>query len=606
MPVVSAWSRALRPACRNSSIGRWPAPASPPIRVHVGNIQTWLVTVERLLGVRPVVYTNLGSWGEVVQLLGGVTPDWLTRYPLWAANWVYRYTDGDQPRFPPGWTQWTFWQFDSPDKADWVPLVSVAGIPKGVDLNLFHGSEAELRGWVETRRLINAPHTIGSKTLFHGSNQDVINVFYFTFGMEVYWNKVEACALTYLVDDRIAPYTGPSVEDLPNLSETDRNALRRTLIPTVSWPQFGFIADRTVIQAGEAVQLSWQISDGVEAVYFWNGGGFEGVGGNDHRTVAPSVSSEYYLKVMANGGQQYWSDRIHIDVRAPLGTNTAQPQIGLHMMVNDPFPAGNRGCRFVMCMGKNPARANEFKRAFPDAVVMYRHILERNQNVSPQQMFELLQVTGDSELVYTGQNEGDQSPYGTQGQLRRRAEFDVEVAKLVKAAAPKSIYAAGSFATLNPDFRDPTICQAMREGYADAYNSGLTSFDMHLYSRDYDHVFVDTELFDECNWRNLFTKCGFDPRRRAIYAGETGIDDVLGVRPGKAGFSGMVVGSSAVVAWMRRWLELQGQPISVNGSLHPSPFVGGAIFQCGGNGDSQWNQYDVTSYLDAMRSIWNL
>jgi len=578
--------------------------SAPMLAASITDIQTWLMTVERLLGVRPVIYTNLDSWGRVVQLLGGNAPDWISRYPLWAASWVYHYTDGDQPTYPPGWSQWAFWQFDSPDKPNGTPLVSVAGIPGGVDLNLFHGNEAALRAWGSGRQTSGTAKDQRPKTVFHGNNQDVINVFYFAFGVDAYWGKLETCELTYLVNDRTALYTGPAVEDLPNLAEADRQALRAILIPATNWPQFGFQADHTIIQAGETVQFSWQVSDGVDEVHFWNGTNFEPVGGSDRRTVAPTVSAEYYLKVVAKGGQSYWSDRIQIDVRAASGPSTGQPLLGLHMLVNDPFDAGNRGCRFVMYMHPTPARANEFKRAFPTAVVMYRHFLERNQNISPQRMFELLQVAPDSELVYTGQNEGDQSPYGTPEQIRLRAAFDVAVAQLVKAAAPKSIYAAGSFATLNPDFREPEICQALREGYAAAYNSGLIGFDMHLYSRDFDHIFGG-DLIDETNWYHLFTQCGFDPRRRAIYAGETGIDDVLGVRPGKEGFRGLEVSPSSVVAWMRRWLEVQARPISVDGTLYPSPFVGGAIFQCGGNGDPQWNPYDMSGYLDAMREVWH-
>lgn len=588
------------------------------IAANIEGVHAWLVRIEEVLGMRPVIYTNKDTWDRVVQKLGGTPPAWQARYPLWAANWRYSYSDGDRPIMPPGWAEWTFWQFDSTDKTDingnpTTPLVSIAGLPDGGDFNLYHGTLDELRAWIGASAP-TGPSAGDQKTHFQGSNQDVINVFWNAFGNQDYWdNKIVPAGLAYLAEDRPAAYTGPAVEDLPNLSELDRQILRSVLVPNTTWPQFGFVADKRTVQAGESVRFSWRISDGVEGVYFWNGTAFEGVGGTDSRTVrppAPPATADYYLKVLANHGHEYQSPRIHIDVSAAEVVPPAlptKPLIGLHMMVNDPLSAGNRGCRFVTCMstdGMDPSRANQFKRAFPQAVVMYRRYLKPSQKPSPQQMFDLLQVDIDSELVYIGQNEGDQFPYGTPDQIRQCAAFDIELARLVKARAPNAGYAAGSFARLNPDFRKPEVCQAMREGYANAYNSGLIGFDMHLYSPDYDHIFSNADLVDERNWINLFTRCGFDPNRRAIYASETGIDH-LSSDQGPTGFVGLGLSANDVVLWMQRWVEVQSQPINVNGVSYASPFVGGAIFQCGGNGDQQWNQYNVAGFLEAMRSVWD-
>jgi len=646
--VVGAGNSDLPPALDLEKSGN--TVTTDMLAANIGGVLTWLVTVERLLGLRPVIYTNQDTWDEVVQKLGGTGPDWLARYPLWAANWVYSYADGDQPAMPPGWNQWTFWQFDSPDKCNPAcpPLVPVTGVPNGVDIDFFHGTLDQLRSWASARATaaIDIPAgTPGQKTPLHGTHQDVINDFYYAFGVATYWDKITACGLASLADDRGAVYVGPAIEDLPNLGDADRQTLRNTLgslgattgaapdpnagsgtgsgaATGTRWPQFHFAADKTQVSLGGSVRFSWQVSAGVEAVYFWNGSAFEGVGGTDNRTVAPTAppaATDYFLKVLANHGQVFQSGPIHIDVsvasvpspapgsgsQGATAKPAATPLIGLHLLGNSPFPAGNRGCRFVLCMNTSPSDAKQFKQAFLDAVVMFRRPLQGVQNLSAQRMFDLLQVTADSALVYTGQNEADQSPYGTPDQIKARAVFDIAVARLVKAQAPKAIYAAGSFATLNPDFRDGAVCQALHDGYAEAYNAGLIGFDMHLYSRDYGHIFSDADLIDERNWVNLFTKCGFDPSMRAIYAGETGLDDVLNVRPGRAGFSGLGLSPNEVVRWMQRWVEVESRPITVNGTSYPSPLVGGAIFQCGGNGDPRWNQFDVVGYLEAMRAVWN-
>jgi GH25 family lysozyme M1 (1,4-beta-N-acetylmuramidase) len=193
---------------------------------HLEDVRTWLVAVEAALGLRPVIYTSPGFWEQVVSHLGD-TPDWLRRYPLWVAAWIYRYTEGRQPLMPSDWNHWTFWQFGSPDDPRSVGW-DVPGIPGGVDADAFQGTVAQLRAWTGT----GAGEGEGEgKTRFTGSNQNVIDVFFLAFGVQDYWSKLVAAGLDGLVNARTAPYVGPTVEDLPNLSDADRAALRRVLVP---------------------------------------------------------------------------------------------------------------------------------------------------------------------------------------------------------------------------------------------------------------------------------------------------------------------------------------------------------------------------------------
>lgn len=91
----------------------------------------WLDGVEKQLQVRPCIYLSPSFADEM--LAGDVR---LAKFPLWLAHW----TNG-QPRVPPPWTDWTFWQYSSTGK--------IAGITENVvDLDRFKGGEEALRQFV--------------------------------------------------------------------------------------------------------------------------------------------------------------------------------------------------------------------------------------------------------------------------------------------------------------------------------------------------------------------------------------------------------------------------------------------------------------------------
>jgi hypothetical protein len=86
----------------------------------------------------------------------------------------------------------------------------------------------------------------------------------------------------------------------------------------------------------------------------------------------------------------------------------------------------------------------------------------------------------------------------------------------------------------------------------------------------------------------LFTKCGFDASSLSrIYCGETGLDDTHG-----HGFIGVGATQAQVNDWVIRFKALQSQ--AVNGQ--PSPFIGGAVFCLGENGDKRWLPFKADGY----------
>lgn len=87
-------------------------------------VRTWLETVERATGRRPIVYTRAGFWNQVGGGFGA--------YPLWVAHYGVA-----SPAIPADWARWTFWQHSDTGR--------VAGIGGDVDLDWFTGGWEELR-----------------------------------------------------------------------------------------------------------------------------------------------------------------------------------------------------------------------------------------------------------------------------------------------------------------------------------------------------------------------------------------------------------------------------------------------------------------------------
>lgn len=87
-------------------------------------VRTWLETVERATGVRPILYTRAGFWNPVGGGFGA--------YPLWVAHYGVA-----QPAIPADWDRWAIWQHSDAGR--------VAGITGNVDLNWFSGGWDALR-----------------------------------------------------------------------------------------------------------------------------------------------------------------------------------------------------------------------------------------------------------------------------------------------------------------------------------------------------------------------------------------------------------------------------------------------------------------------------
>ena len=88
--------------------------------------RTWLQTVTRLTGRKPIIYTSPYFWESA---LGNASN--FTDYRLWIAHYGTTH-----PRVPGGWKTWTFWQRSSTGR--------ISGISGAVDINRFNGTHAQL------------------------------------------------------------------------------------------------------------------------------------------------------------------------------------------------------------------------------------------------------------------------------------------------------------------------------------------------------------------------------------------------------------------------------------------------------------------------------
>lgn len=91
---------------------------------------TWIKTVEKATGLKPILYTSPSFWSEKLAAYGAF--DWtLNTYPLWLAHYGVA-----APALPKGWKRWDFWQYAADGRFE--------GIPGACDLNWFNGALSEL------------------------------------------------------------------------------------------------------------------------------------------------------------------------------------------------------------------------------------------------------------------------------------------------------------------------------------------------------------------------------------------------------------------------------------------------------------------------------
>ncbi|HYF32056.1 MAG TPA: glycoside hydrolase family 25 protein [Chitinophagaceae bacterium] len=88
----------------------------PAVRLRQ-RVKEWLDVVEEYYGVKPIIYTNVDFYKQVLK-------DEFDQYPLWVAHYLQR----NRPRIH---REWLFWQHSETGR--------VNGISQPVDFNVFNG-----------------------------------------------------------------------------------------------------------------------------------------------------------------------------------------------------------------------------------------------------------------------------------------------------------------------------------------------------------------------------------------------------------------------------------------------------------------------------------
>lgn len=279
----------------------------------------------------------------------------------------------------------------------------------------------------------------------------------------------------------------------------------------------------------------------------------------------------------------------------PVQTGTCH--IGLNCL-NDAEAARmaySYGCRFFLIMDNYPI-AREL--ADKGAMVLFRRYIHDWKLDGEQIANAIIEASGYSlhpAVIHTLWNEYDSWGIGSADDARNWANMTRRAVEIILSRGSR--VAIGSWPVGNPDITNPAIVQALREYWAPIYNmSDRVYIDQHTYSP---RPRLEMDYWHELRWQWYFTHCGFSPDARRIVAGETGID-----QGGIGGFPAHNMTAQQVVDWCRAYRAASAKAITVNGKVYASPFVGGAIFQCGGH--PGWQGYNVAGYLAAMRDaqVW--
>ncbi|WP_025683736.1 GH25 family lysozyme [Paenibacillus maysiensis] len=159
--------------------------------------KAFLQEVERLTGVRPIVYTYPSFIGNF---------SGLSDYPLWIA----RYSATQVPPGASGWSRWDFWQYSDGSAGGTLPsgIRKVNGIAGSVDLNEFDGTVGELRARFSEKPTVSKEQAstikdgsfqingenVGKALLFDGKTHVPLRVLADALGIPLRWDNAKKVA----------------------------------------------------------------------------------------------------------------------------------------------------------------------------------------------------------------------------------------------------------------------------------------------------------------------------------------------------------------------------------------------------------------------------
>ncbi len=301
-----------------------------------------------------------------------------------------------------------------------------------------------------------------------------------------------------------------------------------------------------------------------------------------HNLLRSPVSQAQFLDI--TGWVAAWLTRPYTQQRVPVGLHTLYDSRSV-------WSEFEQNCNAFTIMD-NFATAGEVLTRKPEIIVITRRFFYHGILPNPDQIMERLPVYKGARVVILNENDQIGVSYDD---LPKRASVEIECARRIRNAG--GIPLIGSWSMGTPDFTNQSICDRIRELYAEGYNNGLFGVDMHLYSPSRDNLIKNDPIWYERRFEFLFTKCGFNPVVRQIYASEGGLD-VMGL----GGFKGVSMQGHEVRDWLSQYQATLQRDMTVNGKVFPSPLRCVNLFQCSKAHD--WSSYDVTGYLEEIRKFY--
>ena len=218
----------------------------------------WLDYVATQTGKKVMLYTNPDVYqGWLIQY----NQKWMNDYSFWVAQYPFdrvwdkslkkvpSNTNYWNPRLPAGHKKWKFWQY-SADGNQQGPKNGIRqqpwhGTPPSVDIDVFNGTVQDLMNWLSLEYdpdEIEKPVETEEEDLpeagptYPGfTNQNMIDLIYQAAkpSGNHYWDHwIVNAHLEYLAipaSNRPKPYTGPKIENLPGLTNKEKQALLKLL-----------------------------------------------------------------------------------------------------------------------------------------------------------------------------------------------------------------------------------------------------------------------------------------------------------------------------------------------------------------------------------------
>lgn len=584
------------------------------------NLIAYVSAILGVMGKRPIIYTGNWYWPTSLGTQNFGCPS------LWCANYTA------SPLVPAAWATWLFWQYTNlgagPNYGCEAPAI---------DLDQFNGDQATLNA------LINHPNDLTQVYIMVGNHS--LRCDLLTDGPIVITSPVSEVQVSLDAEDD----TSSQVFVTPLI-------LRRH-IPPPPHPIPTFTASANSIIAGQEVTLSWTNTDTASGIYL---NGKDETGPSGSRSFTPQVTTEYVLRVTyPNEADAVLSQTVTVTQPKPVQHPVV---IGVHVLANTRSAqnAIAQGAEIVTVMddeiGAAMLATGDPQKWFPGCgypLVLFRKW--HQQGTLPWGhdivglLGGLLQQPNAKNVIITLWNEWDGGIGGADNSASGMTTFcdaTIEAVNLLNARGFYNIaWLTSSMGT--PDFTNAALCDVIAQKIAPLWNDGRIRYtDMHLYSPNRNHIFsptmalvpshptprqvirekagrseylatrevggnpammaegafppatiVETDWY-ETRWRFLYYRCGFNPAAIGrIVSSECGLDE-----GGIGGFAAHDMGRDEVNAYIRALLQLQAQPITINGVQYPSPFLGGTIFQADPN-SAQWKGYDVSGMYPLL---WKL